>query len=69
MGMLKEDINCQFYFEAFILLPVSDGDTNVSLTNSQVLTPTPSQADVYRGAVETPNTCCLGDRCATQFAS
>jgi hypothetical protein len=38
-GILKEDINCQFYSEAFILLPVSDGYTNVSFTGSQVLPP------------------------------
>jgi hypothetical protein len=36
-GILKEDTNCQFYSEAFILFPVSDGDTNVSLASSQVL--------------------------------
>jgi hypothetical protein len=24
-GILKEDINCEFYSEAFILLPVLDG--------------------------------------------
>jgi hypothetical protein len=38
-GILDEDTNCQFYSEDFILLPVSDGYTNVSLTSSQVLPP------------------------------
>jgi hypothetical protein len=38
-GILDEDTNCQFYSEAFILLPVSDGHTKVSLTSSQVLPP------------------------------
>jgi hypothetical protein len=38
-GILKEDINCQFYSETFILLPVSDGYTNVSFSGSQVLPP------------------------------
>jgi hypothetical protein len=45
-GMLKEDINYQFYSEAFILLPVSDGYANVTLASSQV---PPSRADVDRG--------------------
>jgi hypothetical protein len=38
-GILQEDINCQFYSEAFILLPVPDGYTNMSLTGSQVQPP------------------------------
>ena len=38
-GILMDDIHCQFYSEAFILLPVSDGYTNVSLTSNQVLPP------------------------------
>jgi hypothetical protein len=38
-GILKEDINCQFYPEAFMLLPVSDGFANVSLASNQVLPP------------------------------
>jgi hypothetical protein len=38
-GILNEDTNCQFYSEAFVLLPVSDGYTNVSLTSGQVLLP------------------------------
>jgi hypothetical protein len=38
-GILAEDTNWRFYFEAFILLPVMDGYTNVSLTGSQVLPP------------------------------
>jgi hypothetical protein len=38
-GILREDINCQFYSEAFILLPVSDGFTNVSLASNQVRPP------------------------------
>jgi hypothetical protein len=38
-GILEEDIHCQFYSEAFVLLPISDGYTNVTLTRSQVLSP------------------------------
>jgi hypothetical protein len=38
-GILIEDTRCQFYSEVFILLPVTDGYTNVSLTGSQVLPP------------------------------
>jgi hypothetical protein len=35
-GILMDDIHCQFYSEAFVLLPVSDGHTHVSLASSQV---------------------------------
>jgi hypothetical protein len=38
-GILIEDTHCQFCSEAFILLPVTDGYTNVTLTGSQVLPP------------------------------
>jgi hypothetical protein len=38
-GILYENTNCQFYSEAFILLPVSDGYTNFSLTSSHVVPP------------------------------
>lgn len=38
-GILTEGTHCQFYSEAVILLPVTDGYTNVSLTGSQVLPP------------------------------
>jgi hypothetical protein len=38
-GILYEDTNCQFYSEAFILLPESDGYTNTTPTSNQVLPP------------------------------
>jgi hypothetical protein len=38
-GTLIEDTHCQFYSEAFVLLPVSDGYTNVTITGSQVNLP------------------------------
>jgi hypothetical protein len=37
--ILYEGINCQFYPETFILLPVSEGYTNVPRTSSQMLPP------------------------------
>jgi hypothetical protein len=38
-GILMEDTHCQFYSEAFILLPVSDGYTNVTLIDTTVRLP------------------------------
>jgi hypothetical protein len=38
-GTLIEDTHCQFYSEAFVLLPVSDGYTNVTITGSRVVLP------------------------------
>ncbi|PNF31400.1 hypothetical protein B7P43_G04086, partial [Cryptotermes secundus] len=38
-GTLTEDTHCQFYSEAFVLLPVSDGYTNVTITGSQIFLP------------------------------
>jgi hypothetical protein len=38
-GTLKEDTHCQFYSEAFVLLPDSDGYINVTITGSQVTLP------------------------------
>jgi hypothetical protein len=38
-GTLTEDAHCQFYSEAFVLLPVSDEYTNMTITDSQVLFP------------------------------
>jgi hypothetical protein len=38
-GTLTDDTHCQFYSEAFVLLPVSDGYTNVTITTSHVLLP------------------------------
>jgi hypothetical protein len=38
-GTLIEDTHCQFYSEAFVLLPVSDGYTNVTTTGSRVVLP------------------------------
>jgi hypothetical protein len=36
---LTEDSHCQFYSEAFVLLPVSEGYTNVTITANQVTLP------------------------------
>jgi hypothetical protein len=38
-GTSTEDTHCQFYSEAFVLLSVSDGYTDVTITISQVLLP------------------------------
>jgi hypothetical protein len=38
-GTLIEDTHCQFYSEAYVLLPVSDGYTNVTITGSRVVLP------------------------------
>jgi hypothetical protein len=38
-GTLREDTHCQFYSEAFVLLPVSDGSVNITTTGSQVTLP------------------------------
>jgi hypothetical protein len=38
-GTLTEDTHCQFYSEAFVLLPVSDGYTNVTITGGHVVLP------------------------------
>jgi hypothetical protein len=38
-GTLTEDTHCQFYSEDFVLLPVSNGYTNVTITGSQVFLP------------------------------
>lgn len=40
---MGENTNCQFCSEAFVLLPVSDGYRNVSLTSGQVLLPYQSE--------------------------
>jgi hypothetical protein len=38
-GTLTEDAYCQFYSKALVLLPVSDGYTNVTITGSPILLP------------------------------
>jgi hypothetical protein len=37
-GILREDIHCQYYAEDFILLPVTDSFSNVTLTTGRVIT-------------------------------
>jgi hypothetical protein len=39
VGTLTEDVSCQFYSESFILLPISDGYTEVTLTDTQMFIP------------------------------
>jgi hypothetical protein len=74
-GILDEDTNCQFYSEAFILLPVSDGYTNASLTSSQVLPPhlpelnTPEDHDqITYDEHQTQDSCYPGDHRTKEFA-
>jgi hypothetical protein len=38
-GILQEDTNCQYFSEAFILLPVADSYTNFTLTAGHVAAP------------------------------
>ncbi|KDR16988.1 hypothetical protein L798_09317 [Zootermopsis nevadensis] len=38
-GILQEDINCQYFSESFILLPVTDSYSNFTLTTGNVIAP------------------------------